>query len=268
MNEIIDNKKDIVVLVATHKPYTMPNDDMYIPVCVGKDSENILKERPDFASDCTGDNIADKNYSFCELTALYWGWKNVQSNYLGLAHYRRHFKGKKSRKQCKGKFKKVIDSQQLGKYLEKYNVVLPKKRHYYIETNESHYLHAHHAEGLTAMKKVISEDYPDYVPAMESVMKSRSGHRFNMYVMRRDLSDAYCAWLFDILFKVEKMIDISEWSKSEQRVFGYLAERMLDIWLERNKVEYVELPYIFMEKQNMVKKVFGFLGRKFKGKKS
>ena len=100
--------------------------------------------------------------------------------------------------------------------------------------------------------------------AWRSVMKSRSGHRFNMFIMKKEYANAYCEWLFDVLSKVEQRLDISNWTTSEQRVFGYLAERLLDVWLIANKMTYKELPYMFMEKQHWGRKIKNFLARKFK----
>ena len=248
-------EKDKLIIVATHKEYRMPKDDMYLPIFVS------TKEHDDgYVTDGTGDNISDKNYSYCELTALYWAWKNTEYNYLGLVHYRRHFKGK-----GKGdKFDRILNASELSEYLADHDILLPKKRHYYIETNESQYLHAHHSEGLFVTRDMLSEYYPTYMDAWRSVMKSRSGHRFNMFIMKKKYANAYCEWLFDVLSKVEQRLDISNWTTSEQRVFGYLAERLLDVWLIANKMTYKELPYMFMEKQHWGRKIKNFLARKLK----
>ena len=93
-------------------------------------------------------------------------------------------------------------------------------------------------------------------------MKRTIGHRFNMFIMKRDKFDAYCAWLFDILFELEKRLDISQYSVYDARVFGFVAERLLDVWIETNGYDYQELPYVFMEKQNWLVKGTNFVKRK------
>mgnify|MGYP001034398931 CR=1 FL=1 len=249
-----------VIIVAAHKRYTMPADSLYLPLQVGAEGKSDIGYR----KDNEGENISEKNPYYCELTGLYWAWKNLECEYLGLAHYRRHFKGKA----CLflPKFKKILTAAQLEKKLKKYDVLLPKKRHYYIETNRSQYLHAHHAIGLQETENVIKEFYSEYLPSWDAVMKKRSGHRFNMFIMKKSLADKYCEWLFDILGKVEERIDISDWNQSEQRVFGYLSERLLDVWILKNKINYKDIPYMYMEKQSWLKKSFNFVKRKFKVK--
>lgn len=84
---------NIKVLVATHKKYCMPAERIYLPIQVGKAG----KESLGYQGDDIGDNISWKNPSYCELTGAYWGWKNLQCDYVGLCHYRRYFLKKYSR---------------------------------------------------------------------------------------------------------------------------------------------------------------------------
>lgn len=87
-------KKNIKIIVATHKKYKMPVDEIYLPMHVGADG----KESLGYIKDNSGDNISYKNPYFCELTGLYWAWKNINADYIGLVHYRRHFIMKKNQK--------------------------------------------------------------------------------------------------------------------------------------------------------------------------
>ena len=245
----------VKIITVTHKEYRMPEDDMYLPVGVGKASLPYIMDN-------TGENISDKNPTFCELTALYWAWKNLNYDYIGLAHYRRHFKGKKS----KDKWDSILTEKQFHKAAKKSDVFLPKKRNYYIETTYKQYIHAHHKEDLDETEKILQEFYPEYMPAYSKVMNSTKGHRFNMFIMRKEILDSYCAWLFDVLFKLEERLDISDYSDYDSRVFGFVSERLLDVWIDTNKIRYTELPVMYMEKQNWFRKGFNFLKRKFAGK--
>ena len=87
---------------------------------------------------------------------------------------------------------------------------------------------------------------------------------FNMFVMRRDLFDAYCSWLFDILGEVEARLDITGWSTYEARVYGFISELLLDVWLEANHIAYQEQNVSFLEPQDWLKKGSAFLLRKFR----
>ncbi len=253
--------KDIKIMVAAHKQYRMPDDAIYLPVHVGAALSHgeALKG---MQRDDAGDNISAKNRCYCELTAVYWAWKNLRSDYIGLAHYRRHFRGRL----FGAKFNKILTGSRADKLLADCKVLLPKKRRYYIETNYQQYVHAHHSEGIMLAREVIDELCPDYLLSFDKVMGQRSGHRFNMFVMRRDIFDKYCTWLFAVLFTVESRLDISMWNETEQRVYGYLAERLLDVWLTKNAVAYRDIPYMFMENQHWCSKIIKFLKRKFSSK--
>lgn len=250
---------DIKVVVATHKKYEMPKDEMFIPIHVGKENKSDLG----YIGDNTGDNISIKNPNYCELTAMYWAWVNLEADYLGLAHYRRHF--------CNRSFfigsnnmkkRNILTSEKAEKLLREYDAILPKKRHYWIETNMSHYANAHNEEDLIETRKIIENKYPEYIKSFDKIMNRRSAHMFNMLIMKKGLFHEYSKWLFDILFHLEKEIDISSYSPYEARVFGYISELLLDVWLDVNRINYTEMPVMFMERQNWLRKGFLFLKRK------
>lgn len=251
---------DVKVIVATHKPYWMPTDPLYVPVRVGAEG----KETFGFTPDNTGENISVKNANYCELTGLYWAWKNLNCEYLGLAHYRRHFTILRGT----GDRRDVLSLDQARSLLTDAEVLLPKKRNYWIETNYQQYVHAHHAEDLDETRRIIEERHPEYIAAYDNCMKKTTGHRFNMFVMKKELCDAYCTWLFDILFELEKRLDISTYSVNDQRVFGFVSERLLDIWLETNGIKYKDIPYIFLEKENWITKGIHFVVRKMEGRRT
>ena len=253
---------DIKIIVATHKKYWMPEDPMYLPVHVGAEGKLDEDGNPldlGFIKDNTGDNISNKNANYCELTGLYWAWKNLDADFIGLAHYRRHFS---SSKRSGDKKDRVIGKDELEAILKQSKVLVPKPRNYYIETNYSQYAHAHHAIDLDTTREILKEKYPNYLKAFDSSMRKTIGHRFNMFVMPKDMFDSYCSWLFDVLFELENRLDISGYNANDSRVFGFVSERLLDIWLMTNNVSYREMPYVFMESQNWLEKGFNFLKRK------
>ncbi len=250
---------DIKIIVATHKKYWMPDDPMYLPLHVGAEG----KESIGYTPDNTGDNISCKNANYCELTGLYWAWKNLKADYIGLAHYRRHFS---NGKRFGDKKDKVINGAEMEKKLQDTDILLPTPRNYWIETNYSQYAHAHHAIDLDTTREILQEKYSQYIAAWDASMKKTTGHRFNMFVMKKELFDQYCEWLFDVLFELENRLDISSYNKNDSRVFGFVSERLLDVWLETNHLPYKDTGYVFMENQNWLVKGGNFIKRKL-GKK-
>ena len=240
---------NIKIIVATHKKYSMPSDAVYLPLHVGREGKTDLG----YTGDNTGNNISLKNPNYCELTGLYWAWKNLFADYLGLVHYRRYFAA----------HNRIARQMDFEKALTRVPVILPCPRHYWIETNYTQYIHAHHLQDLTITRDVLLELYPSYLPAYDRQMKLRSGHRFNMFIMRRDLFDAYCQWIFNILFEIESRLDISKYDAYNARVFGFIAERLLDVWIETNQVPYTEMPVKNTEKQHWIRKGIAFIKRKY-----
>ena len=245
---------NIKFLVATHKKYWMPKDEIYLPIQVGKEGKQDLG----YIGDNTGDNISTKNSNYCELTAIYWAWKNLEADYIGLVHYRRYFT-KHNFRNCEKKKQDILTKNDFENILKDVDIIVPDKRKYYIETNRSHYNHAHYKKDLNETENIIKEIYPEYSIAFNKVMNRTWAHMFNMFIMRKDYFDEYCEWLFTILFELEKRIDISNYTVMEARVFGFISELLLDVWLETKQIKYREVNVSFIEKQNWLKKGYLFL---------
>lgn len=246
----------VKVLVAAHKPYWMPQDSLYVPTQVGAQGKEAIEG---FQRDDEGDNISAKNPRYCELTALYWGAKNVEADYIGLVHYRRHFKGAGERD--------TLTLDEARELLSETPVIVPQKRNYYIETLEDHYGHTFDSQHIAYVREVIAGLAPEYSEAFDRHMAGTKAHMFNMLIMRKDLLDAYLAWLFPILETVESRIDFTDMTDFEARAMGRLSERLLDVWLTVNDVPYTEVPAISLEKTNWLKKGTSFLAAKFTNKK-
>ena len=255
-----------MIFIATHKDYTFPVDKGYTPLHVGRSlsTKDLL-----FKGDDTGDNISCLNYNFCELTALYWMWKNKSNDadFLGLVHYRRYFKP--TNQSIRIMEQSIASSFDLQDIMRHCQIVLPKPRNYWIETIEQHYNNAHYANDLRIVKKTLLRKYPEYWQAFDNIFRGRKLSLYNMFVMKKEHLDAYCSWLFDILFEVEKTIQYKNYGPYQRRVFGFLGERLLNVWVTHNfkphEIKY--LPIINLEGENLILKAIGLLKRKFKGEK-
>lgn len=249
---------DIKILVATHKQYWMPEDKIYLPIHVGR----AIKADFGYLGDDTGENISDKNANYCELTGLYWAWKNLKCDYIGLCHYRRYFAHAVSSSDVEKKKLAILQQADYEKLFQQYDVILPKQRNYFIETVRSQYEHAHNKNDLEVAEKIIKELYPEYSKAFIKVMGRTKLHIFNMFVMKKEKFDEYCQWLFTILFELEKRIDIRRYDEYEARVFGFLSERLFNVWLEKQQLKVIEINVIFLESINWINKGVKFFWRK------
>lgn len=255
----------IKIMIATHKKCWVPKDKMYLPIHVGKEGKDL---ELGYTPDNTGENISSQNLKFCELTAVYWGWKNLQEDYIGLVHYGRHFAEKNVK--CMMSTDKrpfVMKRAYVEKILEDVPVILPKRRRYYIEKISSHYEHTHDPNHLETTRDVLCELCPEYVKDYDQCMERTWAHMFNMFVMRRDYFKRYCAWIFPILFEVEKRVDETGMTDFEKRYVGRISELLLDVWVEHNKVAYKEVAWTYLRKVNFFNKLKSFLLAKFTHKK-
>ncbi len=266
-----EKKCETQIIIACHKKCRIPHDNVYLPLHVG----SAGKESIGFTRDDSGDNISEKNPVYSELTGLYWAWKNMDCEHIGLAHYRRFFT-LRSRAYRRGRHPLdcVLSSRQVKHLLSGYKIILPKKRDYYIENLYSHYAHTFDGSHLKIAGQVISEICPEYKDAFNIVMGMTSGYMFNMFIMSKPLCDEYCSWLFPILFELEKRIDTSVLTDFEKRFAGRVSERLFNVWLIHHikkgiikSKDIKEIPWFYIGRVDWKKKITSFVGAKFFDKK-
>lgn len=256
------------VYVAFHKDFPVLTDDpAYVPIHVGK---ALSGKELDIIGDNTWDNISEKNRNYSELTGIYWAWKNTDSEYAGMCHYCRYFMYKNPTIRMKlpkikrymigrGKYYKwinyatnikqgkfILTSDELNELFSRYDAVLPlaHKSRFPVWYDYKKY---HVISDLEVTKDVMQEKYPDYVTAFDEVMKKKEYFPCNMFIMKRAYFDGYAQWLFDILFEVEKRTDVSRYDAYQKRLYGFLSERLLDVWLTKNKPNIVQLPVLYFK---------------------
>lgn len=247
-----------VLVVAVHKPFAMPDNPLYLPVQAGA----LHKDSIGYVRDDDGENLSSLNPMLSELTVLFWAWKNLPESFsaYGLVHYRRYFKGTVP---IDGFKARVLSKDKAIELLEKHSIIVPKKRRYYIETLASHYSHTHQASDLELLKAVIADLAPEYLDALDEVLARRYGHMFNIFLMRRDLADAFCAFLFPIVQEICSRADLEQTTPFLRRMPGRLGEFLLDVWLTKNNLDFYEYPVADVQPVNWLKKGGAFLKAKF-----
>lgn len=205
------------VFVMTHKKYNEPELEGYKTLHVGR----MNKEDLGYCGDNTGDNISELNDRYCELTGLYWLWKNYTCDNIGICHYRRFFM----------RDGKLLDKEYIEDVLSKYDLIIPSSGSTEAESVYEHYKQQHIIGDLDTCRDVILEMYPDFLDAFDHVANCNLLSVGNMIIAPKRIFDEYCKWLFDVLFEVERRIHIDGRDQYQKRVMGFLSERLLRVWL-------------------------------------
>ena len=251
----------MTVFVVTHKEIPDDFPAGYEIIQVGAEGKKHFSS----FSDDSGDNISFKNPNYCELTAQYWIWKNYQDDIVGLCHYRRFFFSwpKYLLRTLFGIKTSMIPEKYILDILRNHDaiVTLPS---FLSKTVRERYAISHYIEDLEKAEKAIQEKYPDYIESFNTVMNGRKYHYGNMIICKKELFDSYSEWLFDILFEVEKDTDLSNRVPYQQRAYGFLSERLMDVFLLANNVKCKELPVIVTDEPLLIVQTIRFLKRKIK----
>lgn len=224
---------------AYHMAAPLIESESVTPIHVGR--ARAIAPLPDMIGDDTGDHISDLNPTYCELTALYWAWKNdTSSSHIGLMHYRRVLDMDNVHPERTETFVGQFDSRDwlagLDRWLEdrtEIDLVIPRA-HVMGRTLTENYRHGHHPQDWDLTRKIIAEHHPEDLAVFDDVAARYEVRLGNMFLMRRELFEAYCTWLFDILMRLEAMdVDRSAYSVQQLRYLGYVAERLLTVWVEK-----------------------------------
>lgn len=221
------NDKRIKIIVACHKKDNhIRKSGIYLPVQVGKELHPNIDLG--FQSDNTGDNISYKNQSYCELTALYWAWKNLKDvDIIGLAHYRRYLD---------------INEVEFSEYFKRPGMILPYRYHGRCDNYSNLVCLLNQEEAIIAID-TLRKLYPDSGDAIKRYFyQSNKYSVFNMFISDWNTFSSYANFLFPYLEEVEKRLLKSSYCRL-QRNIGYIAEAVLGFWIEykRPRIKYV--PY-------------------------
>lgn len=219
---------DFINYVITHKPGPVYQDDMYRALCVGGLRQDGMLCEMD------GENIAQYNDRINELTGLYWIWKNTDSEYVGLSHYRRFFDNGGRLDRAAAQW--ILED---GNDIILCPILLNWTMYHNIEMASGIDLAR---RGYEAFHEMIRERQPDYLPAFEHVMGHGLLYRCNLFVTRREIMNAYCEWLFSFLTDATDMVDVSGCGGYEHRVCGYYGEAMWTVWLRNQNLRVYCMP--------------------------
>ena len=240
---------DVRIFISTHKRVDLFDSRVLQPVQVG-----CVRSGERFAwalHDDEGENISDLNPMYCELTTQYWAWKNTRSDYVGFCHYRRYFDFSPDVHR-ENEYGEVMDGRIDGATQRRYSLSDPAIRETVRSfdvittplvdvrkfmgskaTLRSHYdaaPHLHVEDLERVMESVVRRD-PSYREDVDAFLDGHTARFCNMFIMRRDIFDEYCSWMFPILEEFCDATDMSHYSREGLRTPGHLSERLLNVFL-------------------------------------
>lgn len=218
----------VKIFAMTHKRFEVPDDPMYIPLHVG---HKHAKEDFGYLGDDSGDNISDLNCYYAELSGMYWVWKNYSgADSVGICHYRRFLTSEEGY---------VFSEAEYERILQEYDIVTTKLLE--LPGSYRNGFGAHHkVSTLDETGRIIAEFYPAYYDTFITLVHQNHTYFGNILVAKRELYDAYCEWLFTIFFELQERIDLTFEDDYHRRVFGFISEFLLYVWVRANHLRAYE----------------------------
>lgn len=240
------------IFVVTHKETNTPPNPLYGVISVG----GALVPRAEF-SDSTGDSISPKNRHYCELTALYWLWKNSRETPLGVCHYRRFFNFLPTNlssyplirlpRPDNESMELLADpgqAEQIDRLVQQYDLIIPRAL-YQSPSIGADYLRSHGRQEWDEFLRQLDDLYG------ADRHSARDETRFfgnNMLICRREIFDLYATQLFHVIDRVFSAVgalpDVAGARYQPGRYPGYLAERFMSAFVNANRLKYFEAQVI------------------------
>lgn len=173
--------------------------------------------------DNIGENISDRNKQFCELTGLYWIWKNSNEGIVGIEHNRRHFL--------------LPDDWQQRMEAVGIDVILPTPLYVHPSLAEN-YRARHVASDLDFVYSYVAGNDAEDGEALKNFLENTPLYSpCNMMIARREILDKLCSWLFTIIFAAAEHGGVRD-DSYQNRYPGFLAERLITYYFEKNSAKY------------------------------
>jgi len=249
---------DGIILCVSHNGNVIFKSRIVRPILVG----HKIPLPSGWIADNSGDNISEKNPNYSELTAVYWAWKNLDLDrykYVGLFHYRRILASKYADvdhvNQKSFQFiDEYIDDKSLDQLMSVYDILLPKPANHGMVSVAEQYVFCHIETDFNILLAVLIEKYPAFAHQIMIMFYSDKPGLYypaNMFVMRSEVFSAYCLWMFDIIFEVERRVTIS-FDVYQARIFGFMSERLMAIFIRifcaGKSIK--ELPLVVLDRNN------------------
>lgn len=267
----MSNKPTVKIMISCHKEINYPKCDSYLPVHVGAAGKKPL---PNMQPDSSGDNISDRNFTYCELSAQYWGWKHLDADYIGQCHYRRYFYfgDQKYKANDHGQIEvECLSPSSLSKYeLEDDRLVLdaldgcdgviapvwnvgktitPSGRKKTVRDHMVGYGLVSY-DDFDRLVSIVDELQPEYARELRDYLDGPVYRGYNCFILKRNLFQSLSEFEFPVLRRFDESFDYSGLTTTRKRICGYMGEVLYSVFILHAQSQghsFVEKPLLFFD---------------------
>lgn len=262
----------VKIYVPYHKPYPIVKSDIIVPINLGRavldqttkdgslSADDMSYMITNMIGDDTGENISRKNREYCELTGLYWIWKNClncnEISHIGYMSYRRLFIFNDALINAINDLDEVsyngyildksrekilhyvgLDSSTVLSACSNYDCILPYKvnlkkfginsvLHDYVEK-----IPGMHLNDILLLNDYIYNMNPELGAMFKEYLYSSYKYMYQCFILRSNIFVEYCKFMFNILFNFEKQVNVDLYTINGKRTLAYLGEHLYGFYL-------------------------------------